>query len=314
MPATVPLQTLLTKIRQRGEIEYSQHVTDDELTGIVNAAVSELGDLIGQASGSHYGSKPYSFTTTASETYALPTDFLQFKLLEAQWQSGYPQRWVPIRHVVPGEYNLVRGPYAIPVCAGYKWNLYYDLDGSNLLILPPPQSGITVRLTYVPVTPVLADTGTIDCAVIAATDVVTINGTALAATNTPATLASEITAAFAAMLAPVAGTSTVVITQKTSDPVIWSCTNPLGLSPANVSWTRVVDDFNGWLEFVVLKSTIMVKNKSGYDIQLEMALLDQMRERITRATWQRNVGNSGHVADNGGIGGWWGSGLGGGGW
>ena len=176
-------------------------------------------------------------------------------------------------------------------------------------------AGITIRLTYVPITAVLADTGVIDCAVIAATAVMTINGTALAATNTPATLASEITAvaALTAALAPVAGTSTVTLTQKTADPVVWSCTNPLGLAPPNVVWTRVADDFNGWLEFVTLKSTIMCKNKSGYDVSLEMALLDQMRERITLATWQRNVGNSGHVADNGGgMGGWWGSGWGGG--
>ena len=322
MAATVSVATLIDRVRRRTEQENSQFVSDLEITDYLNAGIQELSDLIGQASASHYTNKQHTFTADgSSEYFDLPDDFLQLRKLEAQVIGGTNPLWVDVLRVAPGEYNQYRSIRFAPYIWGQVWTLHYDLAGDKLLLGPIPQSGLLLRLTYVPVAPVLVAAGTIDCDYMAEGDTVTVNGATY--TGLAPIGAGDVASALGALVmdgsvsfsAPAGNSPNVVtVTQLTDAPVVWKSSNPSILSTSDLVWSTLVNSYNGWLEYAILRACALVKNKAGYDISLEMALLDRMQERVLRATWARNVGNPGHVADNSAGVGWWGSSFGTGGW
>jgi hypothetical protein len=442
MPYTKSIAEMITLVRQRANQERSLFCTDTEITGYLQSGIKELQDLINQASGSHYTNKKWTFTTTATDLYDLPTDFLEMRGLEAQWTSGYPGFWIPVHRYNYNERNMHRN-FFLPM-SGNKWFLWYDLEGTQLRLVPPPQGGIVLRCDYVTLVTDLCAQAALDCTNAGLGDTVTINsniyeivncggavttvgnipvnrnlipptglalqgggsgdlldntcsyrvsayyttGETLACTRVPITLSSpggntgavaltwaavpgaqgyrvygrtnpehlmattsntywvDSTYAFTpGVVCPTADTSAVVtllssnlaraittystevipgwvigtsytsiaLTQKTPAPVLWSSTNGFGLNPSGPCWSTRAEDYQGWLDYAIMHAVISCKNKEDQDVSLEMTRLQQMEDRIRRATWARNVGEFNHIADNnqnGGGSGWWGNGGG----
>lgn len=141
---TVTLESLKTRSRERADMVGSNFVSDEELTGYINASITELYDLLVTAYGEDYfvGSNPYSFTTeSGTDTYDLPPDF--YKLIGVDVQVNGSD-WMPVKKYDFLSRNRGQEGYSIHY-------VMYRLIGSKIRFTPTPHGSHNVRLWYIPV-------------------------------------------------------------------------------------------------------------------------------------------------------------------
>lgn len=148
--ATFTLAQLKTLVRQRADIENSNHIQDEELTNYINGSISELYDILIQKYGSEYflSSNTFALVNGTGE-YNLPADF--FKLIGVDLQLTTTSDWVTIKRFDFQERNrysasVLRGVYGSPL-------VRYHVQGSKLVFQPTPTDTNNIKLWYVP-TPV----------------------------------------------------------------------------------------------------------------------------------------------------------------
>lgn len=163
--ATLPQMTLAElrlAAQQRADMVGSQFVSDAEWSSYINSSYFELYDLLVQKYGDDYFvASPYQVTTDGqSDRYALPSDF--YKLLGVDLQNtGTPNGWLTLRPFTFTERN--RNSITDTTTWAGRTNLRYRLNGSNVWFTPMPQSGMLMRLWYVPrLTPLTSDTDVAD--------------------------------------------------------------------------------------------------------------------------------------------------------
>lgn len=121
MAKNVNLAALKTRVRQRADCENDPHVSDSEITNLINSAKSRFYDLLVAAGPPDYFRTTYTFTTTSGTTsYALPSDFYLSKFVYSVDDT-----------------NIYRPLYPIDEAQVYQYR--------------PPDGVYTVRLDYIPV-------------------------------------------------------------------------------------------------------------------------------------------------------------------
>lgn len=145
--ASFTLAQLKTLVRQRADIESSQHIKDPELTNYINGSISELYDILIQKYGNEYflSSTSFSLVNGTSE-YNLPSDF--YKLIGVDLQLTPTSDYISLKRYDFQERNrysasIIRGVYGAPL-------LRYHVQGSVLRFEPTPRDTNTIRLWYVP--------------------------------------------------------------------------------------------------------------------------------------------------------------------
>lgn len=155
-----PGQTTLGNIRlqskQRSDRVKSLFVTDQEWNTYISDSYKELYDILKQKFGDDYFvAIPYAYTTsgtidptTQASLYPLPNDFYALLRVEVALNPSDPNSWVTLRQFMFIQGNLWNFPnvytfYGIT-------NLRYRLNGNNLMIVPIPSGGQTIRIWYVP--------------------------------------------------------------------------------------------------------------------------------------------------------------------
>lgn len=307
MPATVPLSDLRTAIRERADMPLADSggvarelVSDTELNRWINASHRALHDLIIHAFGEDYLEVQASLTTLGTtDRIALPHDFHKLLGLELQIASGYPGQWVTLHRINRGERNRYNFPNAFPLGYGMgRAIIGYSIYGADLRFLPPPEAGLVIRADYVPLTPVLADSGTVVWNSPTSSDSLVINGTTIAGSLSAANAATAIAAISGLSATNNAGTITV--TPLTCDTkVVWKTSKPsvIALTPSTPCWAAYADEFNGWLEYVTVDCTRKAKAKEESDISAELQELAELKERILNAAKDRDLGEPGTPTD-----------------
>lgn len=148
-PTAITLSSMIQSVRERCDMVNSQFVTDNELTGYINASIAELRGLLIQKYGDNYfAAPPVTFQTDGtSQRYDLPDDL--FKLMGVDLNlSSSPDGYVTLRKAMFRD----RNKWAVPNTQTFYGpiNLRYDLVGNQVMFFPIPQGGQTVRLWYVP--------------------------------------------------------------------------------------------------------------------------------------------------------------------
>lgn len=144
--ATFTLSALRDQIRQRADIVRSQHITDAEINGYINASIRELRDLLIQQFGEDYFVSSSTIAVVAeTDTYALPADF--FKLLGVDLQQTNSE-WITLKPFMFSERNryntnIMRGVYGSDFTK-------YRIQGSSIIFRPVPTSSQTIKVWYVP--------------------------------------------------------------------------------------------------------------------------------------------------------------------
>lgn len=149
-PGSTTLGQMRLQAQQMADMVNSQFVTDFEWNLYLNQSWKELYDIITtKFSEDYYVACPATYTTdNCTQLYPLPTDFYKLLGAEIQLNTGNPQSWVTMKN-----FNFIdRNRWSYPNVYTFYGitNLRYRLVGNQLMIVPQPQSGQTLRLWYNP--------------------------------------------------------------------------------------------------------------------------------------------------------------------
>lgn len=139
MARTITLAEIRTSILERGGWSVSADLTTAVLNDVVNEAIAELWDLLVAADKDRYATSTTLPTSVGSDSVPLPADFYELRLLEVSDGAGGWNRLLPHALEVAHRYRNASGRF-----------FRYRLQGSNIRLVPTPQSVETLRLWYIP--------------------------------------------------------------------------------------------------------------------------------------------------------------------
>lgn len=142
--------------QQRADRVNSNFVTLPEWNSYINQSAKELYDLLVTVYEDYYLASPITFITDGSTSFALPNgaNYSGAPAFYKLWgvdcglaTSG--NAWVTLRKFDAIERNKYVYPTITSSYAGVL-NLRYRVAGSNLMFIPTPSSGQSIRLWYIP--------------------------------------------------------------------------------------------------------------------------------------------------------------------
>lgn len=147
---TISVQTMVTNVRTRTNKERSRFVTDAEIVLFLQAAWRELYDVLTNTSEDYNLTVGTPFVLGAGESTApLPDDFYKLRgvdFLDQGSPSDPSAQWRNVRRFTMQQRNA-RTRYR---SAG---SVVYQLRGDTIAFSPPPDTGTTLRILYVPRAP-----------------------------------------------------------------------------------------------------------------------------------------------------------------
>lgn len=162
-----PGQTTVGNVRlecqQRINKENSPFYTTQEWNSMINQSYKELFDIIAQKFGDDYFvATPYLYTTSQNlQLYPLPANFYKLLRVDYSLNPVDPNAWFTMRQFEFVQGNLYNYPNTYTLFGPNA--MRYRLNGNNLMIVPVPQSGQTIRIWYVPrPNQLISDTDTLD--------------------------------------------------------------------------------------------------------------------------------------------------------
>lgn len=138
MASTVTLLELRTQVRERADMVGSNFVSDSELTGYINASITELYDLLVLNYGEDYFTNPTPINVAVvagTDTYALATSVYKIAGVDVL-VNGF---WGSVRKYAMGNRN--RGQSASDLK-----DVRYRLIGNSLRFTPSPTADHSVRI------------------------------------------------------------------------------------------------------------------------------------------------------------------------
>ena len=152
--ADVTIATLMSRSRQRADMENNNFVQDSELVSYINAGLAELHDILVQEYGEDYYVQSKDFTTVAdTDTYPIEsstsgpniTDFYKLRGIDAKINGADYFTLQPFNF---NERNLFQnwGSWSL---LGIT-NVRYRLVGSNIIFTPKPDGATAVKIWYIP--------------------------------------------------------------------------------------------------------------------------------------------------------------------
>jgi len=142
MARTRTLLQLRTSVQQRGAYENSADITSAILTEAINEAISETYDILVQRWADYYVTRANLTVTANADTVALPSDFYKLRKLEvvdSTAPSGY-------RKLSTLDLSASHAVGSQVVGKRYR----YRLEQGNVVLMPTPTTGETLRIFYVP--------------------------------------------------------------------------------------------------------------------------------------------------------------------
>lgn len=163
MTAPVTLLTLMTRVRQRANIENAtQFITDAELIDSINQATANWYDRVRLTTwgGSTYYQSVSLQTTSGVSSYALPLNWLSIDSVDVFLTPGASNQVISARPYQKESRNIFR-QYGLTWA--YAYPIWYRVEGQNLTFIPVPTGQYNVTLNYIPTAPVLVSaTDTLD--------------------------------------------------------------------------------------------------------------------------------------------------------
>lgn len=150
--ATTPttLQTIITGVRQRTNMENNQFVTDAELTTEINKSLCQLDMMLVSRFDDYKITPSAALTPDASGRLALPTDFLKLRGVDVVVTAGDPDGYLPLKRF--SFRQRIRKPYLLGTATGYGPAIVeYRLQGAYLQLEPIAiATAWTYRVWYTP--------------------------------------------------------------------------------------------------------------------------------------------------------------------
>lgn len=163
MPRTRTLAELRSDSRQLADQENSTFISDAELNRYVNQSMAELWQLLVSADQDRYLSETDIVTTTGTERYTLPADFLAVRFVRRMQSLSPPNEWgILIREFPLQEVDRHSWPWYGGTNGAYT-NVRYrvisqGVDGADTRIWFRPDPGnYTYRVYYVSSPPELVN-------------------------------------------------------------------------------------------------------------------------------------------------------------
>jgi|10_taG_2_1085330.scaffolds.fasta_scaffold53334_2 hypothetical protein len=152
------LTQLLSDVKQRCDIENSSHLSDAELTRLINYGYGELYDvLVTKFQDEHISSATFS-TVSGTDTYSLTTDASVTDLYKLKGVDlTFGGETVTVRRFNFHERNIFNSNPAAGSSASY--NMRYNLQGDDIVFMPAPTGAHTVKIWYIPQLTVLSAGG-----------------------------------------------------------------------------------------------------------------------------------------------------------
>lgn len=154
MARTFTLAELRTAVKQRGGVEKSYDLTTSVLNGFINSAAAELQDILRKKGDDALVTSATLTTSIGSATVALPANFYKERLLQiadSSMASGW-NKLLPFTLDESHRFGTVTGK-----------NYRYRLQGGNIILSSTTPVVETLRLYYVPWSPIMtSDSDTLD--------------------------------------------------------------------------------------------------------------------------------------------------------
>lgn len=130
----ITLTELITRGKQRADMENGNFVSDDEWTHFINDEINDLhAKMVNIDDGALFGTIAPTLTVLGDNSYQLPSDFL--RLVDVNVYTG--NRWVPCSVADPQEYfQLLSDTYTGDYDSRYFLRLNVDQDRYELFLFP----------------------------------------------------------------------------------------------------------------------------------------------------------------------------------
>ena len=147
--ATIREHALVSRVRQRADMENNFFISDLEIQTYLNAGLCELHDILIQTYGQDYYIKSTEWNTTAgTDTYLifnLANDFYKLRGIDCKLNG---QEWFTLRPFNFNERNLYQN-WAQWSVLGLS-NIRYRMVGGNFVFTPVPNAVTAMRIWYIP--------------------------------------------------------------------------------------------------------------------------------------------------------------------
>jgi hypothetical protein len=158
--ASVTIETLTTRVRQRADFENSQFVTDEEILTHINASLGELWELLVAAAPEFYVNyQVISPTGAEAGLFDMPDDYFGTVGVDYELSTG---QWIALTKIMLSERNNY--DYSIQdISQGYTFDRSTPAGTSpfpKLHLLPHPRANHTYRHVYTMAAPTLEVGGT----------------------------------------------------------------------------------------------------------------------------------------------------------
>ena len=142
MPRSFALSVLITRCKQRADLENSTHITDAEWSALISEQYGDLFSVVA-SSGLRYFESRTTLTTTGAATVTVPT--AHYATVRLDWlvngtTTGTRRELDELMSPEEPDWAGVGGS-----CARA-----YAVSGSTIYLYPTPPTGQTYELTYVP--------------------------------------------------------------------------------------------------------------------------------------------------------------------
>jgi hypothetical protein len=146
---SISVSTLVTRCKQRADMEHSTFISDSEILTYINSSYQELYDILVSSFQDYYVSNA-SLIITSGNTFALPSDF--YKMLGLDYDIG--GTYYQLRRYNFNERNQN---------TNYRTGKQYRIQGNNVNIEPSGEAIGTYKLYYIPAANILTSaSSTID--------------------------------------------------------------------------------------------------------------------------------------------------------
>ena len=145
MADSLTLAQIKTRVRERADMVGSSFVSDSELTGYIDYSYKELYDLLTEAC-EDYNVSSANFTITSGNTSTLPADFYKLKGVDDLTDPNTPRTVKKFNWNERNDFGEV-----LKLQSAYDFSdVFYRVQGSNLVFTPPENAFKSYRLWYVP--------------------------------------------------------------------------------------------------------------------------------------------------------------------
>lgn len=152
----ITLGNLITEIRDRCDLTYSEFITNDELTSYINYSLGELYGLLVNSFGGEYFATSYVASINSggtSLTANLPDDLYKVLGVDLCLAPAPTNNRITLTSYNFNERNRANANNLFGYATQYNTNYRYNIFNQTLQIQPPAASPLQLQVWYVPTAP-----------------------------------------------------------------------------------------------------------------------------------------------------------------